>query len=142
MCIRDSVNIRVNHRLLTKLRIVSFAPGTVEEVQNVFHVHEQLNLTEANAHFLCNAQVKVVDPRATLALKADRLTTLQIVGIYKLVKCCACICIFKEHLGTSCICAANQSCFASSRYAVSYTHLRAHETPEHLVCRLLLEKKK
>ncbi len=25
---------------------------------------------------------------------------------------------------------------------VPYTHLRAHETPEHLVCRLLLEKKK
>ena len=25
--------------------------------------------------------------------------------------------------------------------AVYYTHLRAHETPEHLVCRLLLEKK-
>eukprot|EP00658_Telonema_sp_P-2_P046772 TRINITY_DN35072_c0_g1_i2.p1 TRINITY_DN35072_c0_g1~~TRINITY_DN35072_c0_g1_i2.p1 ORF type:complete len:157 (-),score=12.20 TRINITY_DN35072_c0_g1_i2:29-499(-) len=30
----------------------------------------------------------------------------------------------------------------SSSIAVSYTHLRAHETPEHLVCRLLLEKKK
>src|SRR5678816_3363944 len=29
-----------------------------------------------------------------------------------------------------------------SKEAVSYTHLRAHETPEHLVCRLLLEKKK
>src|SRR5678816_4794111 len=29
-----------------------------------------------------------------------------------------------------------------STCAVSYTHLRAHETPEHLVCRLLLEKKK
>ncbi|MBW6135498.1 hypothetical protein KZ847_35520, partial [Pseudomonas aeruginosa] len=26
--------------------------------------------------------------------------------------------------------------------AVSYTHLRAHETTLHLVCRLLLEKKK
>src|SRR5665254_21694 len=26
-------------------------------------------------------------------------------------------------------------------HRVSYTHLRAHETPEHLVCRLLLEKK-
>src|SRR5678816_4940577 len=26
-------------------------------------------------------------------------------------------------------------------FPVSYTHLRAHETPEHLVCRLLLEKK-
>ncbi len=25
---------------------------------------------------------------------------------------------------------------------VAYTNLRAHETPEHLVCRLLLEKKK
>ena len=25
--------------------------------------------------------------------------------------------------------------------AVSYTHLRAHETPEHLVCRLKHEKK-
>ena len=25
---------------------------------------------------------------------------------------------------------------------VSYTHLRAHETPEHLVCRLMHEKKK
>src|SRR5674536_393868 len=30
----------------------------------------------------------------------------------------------------------------SGPMAVSYTHLRAHETPEHLVCRLLLEKKK
>src|SRR5678816_4164350 len=29
-----------------------------------------------------------------------------------------------------------------SNIPVSYTHLRAHETPEHLVCRLLLEKKK
>ena len=31
---------------------------------------------------------------------------------------------------------------AHAANAVSYTHLRAHETPEHLVCRLLLEKKK
>eukprot|EP00658_Telonema_sp_P-2_P069959 TRINITY_DN5953_c0_g1_i2.p1 TRINITY_DN5953_c0_g1~~TRINITY_DN5953_c0_g1_i2.p1 ORF type:complete len:136 (-),score=21.55 TRINITY_DN5953_c0_g1_i2:58-465(-) len=30
----------------------------------------------------------------------------------------------------------------SATFPVSYTHLRAHETPEHLVCRLLLEKKK
>src|SRR5678815_4639379 len=29
---------------------------------------------------------------------------------------------------------------AHSLSPVSYTHLRAHETPEHLVCRLLLEK--
>src|SRR5678815_5877257 len=32
--------------------------------------------------------------------------------------------------------------FDKTRTPVSYTHLRAHETPEHLVCRLLLEKKK
>eukprot|EP00658_Telonema_sp_P-2_P018998 TRINITY_DN17442_c0_g1_i1.p1 TRINITY_DN17442_c0_g1~~TRINITY_DN17442_c0_g1_i1.p1 ORF type:complete len:194 (-),score=41.61 TRINITY_DN17442_c0_g1_i1:52-633(-) len=30
----------------------------------------------------------------------------------------------------------------AGKLPVSYTHLRAHETPEHLVCRLLLEKKK
>src|SRR5678816_1580670 len=29
--------------------------------------------------------------------------------------------------------------FVPDDLAVSYTHLRAHETPEHLVCRLLLE---
>eukprot|EP00658_Telonema_sp_P-2_P076050 TRINITY_DN66013_c0_g1_i1.p1 TRINITY_DN66013_c0_g1~~TRINITY_DN66013_c0_g1_i1.p1 ORF type:complete len:113 (-),score=37.96 TRINITY_DN66013_c0_g1_i1:21-359(-) len=32
--------------------------------------------------------------------------------------------------------------YVNPRTPVSYTHLRAHETPEHLVCRLLLEKKK
>src|SRR5678815_4395686 len=31
--------------------------------------------------------------------------------------------------------------FIDNISSVSYTHLRAHETPEHLVCRLLLEKK-
>src|SRR5664279_6152316 len=31
---------------------------------------------------------------------------------------------------------------AYTPYAVSYTHLRAHETDSYLVCRLLLEKKK
>eukprot|EP00658_Telonema_sp_P-2_P010493 TRINITY_DN13954_c0_g1_i3.p1 TRINITY_DN13954_c0_g1~~TRINITY_DN13954_c0_g1_i3.p1 ORF type:complete len:390 (-),score=92.31 TRINITY_DN13954_c0_g1_i3:83-1252(-) len=35
-----------------------------------------------------------------------------------------------------------QRYLAGSTQTVSYTHLRAHETPEHLVCRLLLEKKK
>ena len=31
--------------------------------------------------------------------------------------------------------------FCTIRWAVSYTHLRAHETDSYLVCRLLLEKK-
>src|SRR5674536_390792 len=30
-------------------------------------------------------------------------------------------------------------CPAQTSTSVSYTHLRAHETPEHLVCRLLLD---
>src|SRR5659263_712307 len=33
-------------------------------------------------------------------------------------------------------------CQWSTSFAVSYTHLRAHETRHDLVCRLLLEKKK
>src|SRR5665647_3861494 len=32
--------------------------------------------------------------------------------------------------------------FGATILAVSYTHLRAHETDSYLVCRLLLEKKK
>eukprot|EP00831_Metopus_contortus_P051062 TRINITY_DN42893_c0_g1_i1.p1 TRINITY_DN42893_c0_g1~~TRINITY_DN42893_c0_g1_i1.p1 ORF type:complete len:350 (-),score=39.99 TRINITY_DN42893_c0_g1_i1:79-993(-) len=35
-----------------------------------------------------------------------------------------------------------ESVYVSSLIPVSYTHLRAHETSLHLVCRLLLEKKK
>ena len=31
--------------------------------------------------------------------------------------------------------------YTAGGVTVSYTHLRAHETPEHLVCRLLLEKR-
>ena len=34
------------------------------------------------------------------------------------------------------------ACYVVSLVAVSYTHLRAHETVLDLVCRLLLEKKK
>src|SRR5674536_102315 len=36
----------------------------------------------------------------------------------------------------------SQFVLVSRTSPMSYTHLRAHETPEHLVCRLLLEKKK
>ena len=37
---------------------------------------------------------------------------------------------------------AVQYWYAKGQGAVSYTHLRAHETGRNLVCRLLLEKKK
>src|SRR5665647_2592363 len=38
--------------------------------------------------------------------------------------------------------AAGGACHRIELHAVSYTHLRAHETDSYLVCRLLLEKKK
>ena len=48
--------------------------------------------------------------------------------------------------GGSVICANDHVSFSVERgelaIAVSYTHLRAHETGRNLVCRLLLEKKK
>src|SRR5665647_1248657 len=39
-------------------------------------------------------------------------------------------------------CYYNLTWNTGGQYAVSYTHLRAHETDSYLVCRLLLEKKK
>eukprot|EP00658_Telonema_sp_P-2_P079214 TRINITY_DN7596_c0_g1_i10.p1 TRINITY_DN7596_c0_g1~~TRINITY_DN7596_c0_g1_i10.p1 ORF type:complete len:264 (-),score=36.86 TRINITY_DN7596_c0_g1_i10:113-904(-) len=50
---------------------------------------------------------------------------------------------FDSDLSLACpLPACADKCQASCQAPVSYTHLRAHETPEHLVCRLLLEKKK
>src|SRR5678816_1960997 len=43
-------------------------------------------------------------------------------------------------LMSSCVVLAPNGTVGSTTTPVSYTHLRAHETPEHLVCRLLLEK--
>src|SRR5664279_3031848 len=42
---------------------------------------------------------------------------------------------------TQIICLDRSQTKGSERKAVSYTHLRAHETDSYLVCRLLLEKK-
>ena len=56
-------------------------------------------------------------------------------------------CDYCIKLGLSLGCSINKETFFERKNyfypdPVSYTHLRAHETPEHLVCRLLLEKKK
>eukprot|EP00658_Telonema_sp_P-2_P058445 TRINITY_DN46939_c0_g1_i1.p2 TRINITY_DN46939_c0_g1~~TRINITY_DN46939_c0_g1_i1.p2 ORF type:complete len:110 (-),score=14.76 TRINITY_DN46939_c0_g1_i1:15-344(-) len=48
------------------------------------------------------------------------------------------------HFSTSVVQFSAQTTAANLQFniePVSYTHLRAHETPEHLVCRLLLEQK-
>src|SRR5678816_4746322 len=70
-------------------------------------------------------------PRSTL----DRSSAASDVYKRQVYKCkCKCKCL---RVNVSVIV---NVCISVS--AVSYTHLRAHETPEHLVCRLLLEKKK
>src|SRR5678815_4002900 len=51
------------------------------------------------------------------------------------------LCLLKMHMPIDFLCWPVK-CPADVYDPVSYTHLRAHETPEHLVCRLLLEKKK
>eukprot|EP00658_Telonema_sp_P-2_P046986 TRINITY_DN3540_c0_g1_i2.p1 TRINITY_DN3540_c0_g1~~TRINITY_DN3540_c0_g1_i2.p1 ORF type:complete len:295 (-),score=75.54 TRINITY_DN3540_c0_g1_i2:103-987(-) len=66
----------------------------------------------------CSVQITVTDDLCDLCKPGDRV---QIVGVYRAL----------PH---------RQGGMTSG--PVSYTHLRAHETPEHLVCRLLLEKKK
>eukprot|EP00658_Telonema_sp_P-2_P025571 TRINITY_DN2029_c0_g1_i2.p1 TRINITY_DN2029_c0_g1~~TRINITY_DN2029_c0_g1_i2.p1 ORF type:complete len:216 (-),score=60.31 TRINITY_DN2029_c0_g1_i2:124-771(-) len=50
--------------------------------------------------------------------------------------------IVSDHLIPALMNTRQKEAFSSVDDPVSYTHLRAHETPEHLVCRLLLEKKK
>src|SRR5680860_1766266 len=57
---------------------------------------------------------------------------------------------YAEIMATSCVAIAighvgrndRDNNLQASLWAVSYTHLRAHETDSYLVCRLLLEKKK
>src|SRR5450756_1822742 len=49
---------------------------------------------------------------------------------------------FRSRYMASLICLKRYAGCPSSSKAVSYTHLRAHETRHDLVCRLLLEKKK
>eukprot|EP00658_Telonema_sp_P-2_P071390 TRINITY_DN6065_c0_g1_i2.p1 TRINITY_DN6065_c0_g1~~TRINITY_DN6065_c0_g1_i2.p1 ORF type:complete len:187 (-),score=55.87 TRINITY_DN6065_c0_g1_i2:115-675(-) len=49
---------------------------------------------------------------------------------------------FDSSIASSYLTGLDGTTTSGRQHPVSYTHLRAHETPEHLVCRLLLEKKK
>src|SRR5678815_5961758 len=78
---------------------------------------------------------------------------IMLFHVYNSSSVCACVMLFPVFYSNSvchafpcilqqqCECHAFHVFYSSSVCAVSYTHLRAHETPEHLVCRLLLEKK-
>eukprot|EP00658_Telonema_sp_P-2_P006008 TRINITY_DN12280_c0_g2_i1.p1 TRINITY_DN12280_c0_g2~~TRINITY_DN12280_c0_g2_i1.p1 ORF type:complete len:173 (+),score=14.34 TRINITY_DN12280_c0_g2_i1:139-657(+) len=60
------------------------------------------------------------------------------------LSCCVTECLdyYAMHIKTTYTQEDLRSTMDNHPHPVSYTHLRAHETPEHLVCRLLLEKKK
>src|SRR5678815_6186489 len=68
--------------------------------------------------------------------KKNRILSPDVRKYSSATRLCSCV----EKIET--ISLGSNSWTNSSALAVSYTHLRAHETPEHLVCRLLLEKKK
>ena len=100
-----------------------------------YHLTEGINLVKQNATARFDESVDVaiklgVDPR-----KADQLVrgTVSLPhGIGKKVR----VAVVARELK------AQEALDAGADIAVSYTHLRAHETVLDLVCRLLLEKKK
>src|SRR5678815_4191797 len=87
-------------------------------------------------HLIC-----VVSERAP----ADYLTMLRergisyVVAVEESVDLAGALNQLGEHLGIRTLLLEGGG-HINGAFPVSYTHLRAHETPEHLVCRLLLEK--
>ena len=77
---------------------------------------------------------KASDINAAEAVYEGIMEVLAPRGIYLAAQCC-------EHLNRAVI-LENEALPPWYDIAVSYTHLRAHETGRNLVCRLLLEKKK
>src|SRR5678816_4300141 len=70
----------------------------------------------------------------------QNLTTLLLNACFLISRWHAFFLIFLLCSLVTCPCSTMKNLLVSI-LSISYTHLRAHETPEHLVCRLLLEKK-
>src|SRR5678815_6140879 len=94
--------------------IATAAPGTFHVVRAEFTYASN----PGNGSFCC-AQSGSADETNPIAAIARALVRLMKVSIFEI----ECRQISVCHYGIP----------------ISYTHLRAHETPEHLVCRLLLE---
>eukprot|EP00658_Telonema_sp_P-2_P018978 TRINITY_DN17434_c0_g1_i1.p2 TRINITY_DN17434_c0_g1~~TRINITY_DN17434_c0_g1_i1.p2 ORF type:complete len:124 (+),score=31.75 TRINITY_DN17434_c0_g1_i1:399-770(+) len=104
--------------------------------------------------FSPNVRIKATDPRKKLKVLA-MCTNAGVAGCSLTNLLYLCTTGLVDSFWTDCACLAAIICSSiagsivrvfcvpySALIPVSYTHLRAHETPEHLVCRLLLEKKK
>src|SRR5678815_3011636 len=75
----------------------------------------------------------------TCLISLDRLKEIEREGRFKLSLKEASIIV--QGIGTQMIHPIGEVDLLLRLHQQYYTHLRAHETPEHLVCRLLLEKK-
>src|SRR5678815_5923308 len=99
--------------------IATAAPGTFHVVRAEFTYASN----PGNGSFCC-AQSGSADETNPIAAIARALVRLMKVSIFE-IECRANFCVplwYTDHSG-------------ASPTSVSYTHLRAHETPEHLVCR-------
>eukprot|EP00658_Telonema_sp_P-2_P061365 TRINITY_DN50068_c0_g1_i1.p1 TRINITY_DN50068_c0_g1~~TRINITY_DN50068_c0_g1_i1.p1 ORF type:complete len:219 (-),score=46.66 TRINITY_DN50068_c0_g1_i1:21-677(-) len=101
--------------------------------------------------FLCLVGLTFLGPRGRVGLRA-LLAAVVLAKFFPstVLRAFNCVCLSTSAAASSAATSAAASAAAASAAStslwsfspVSYTHLRAHETPEHLVCRLLLEKKK
>eukprot|EP00658_Telonema_sp_P-2_P062652 TRINITY_DN51334_c0_g1_i1.p1 TRINITY_DN51334_c0_g1~~TRINITY_DN51334_c0_g1_i1.p1 ORF type:complete len:130 (-),score=55.27 TRINITY_DN51334_c0_g1_i1:17-406(-) len=113
MCIRDSISV-----------------SEVSRLAHFVKLHDEECRVSVRGAFVLNEKTgKLVKNRTFSGLEVEQARKLR-----SFLKVSSFPAIVAEKIA-----AANKA--ANEIAAVSYTHLRAHETPEHLVCRLLLEKK-
>src|SRR5674536_78868 len=113
----------------------------VSSIKDVSRVHQRKIARDASLYALAILLVFAIGGYGILQLFGITLAALRIGGgvllfLIGIEMVYARVSYTKQPISQS------AEAYAEDVAAVSYTHLRAHETPEHLVCRLLLEKKK
>src|SRR5665254_14068 len=125
MCIRDSLTMERNQERL-RGRLRNSGDSRFQTILSLIHISEPTRLLSISYAVFC-LKMKRRPPRST------RVRSSAASDVYKR----------QSHDGAKSrtLARASQKLrrFTLSNNPVSYTHLRAHETPEHLVCRLLLE---
>ena len=99
----------------------------VADVNILYMSGKKISSTDARGRF----DIEVTSENTVLLVKKEGYDSLT-VNVSE----------FPDFLDMVILVSTNVRDLGQSTVTVSYTHLRAHETPEHLVCRLLLEKKK
>ena len=106
-----------------------------------------MSVTEVRHHNLARKTDRPLHAKITLTV-SSLLPMHTCVCLWVFVFSCLCVCACVYGDVYMCVCTYDCvrlfvfMCLCICACAVSYTHLRAHETVLDLVCRLLLEKKK